>query len=194
MRVGFLGGSFDPIHLGHLWIASFSREQLALDRVLIVPAACPPHKGETTAPYPFRLETVRRATAGMRGIEVSELEADASRPSYTVESLRSLRADLGTADEIWLLLGGDSLADLPLWYRPDEIIELAHLGIYGREGHGAQAPAGARAVRVDGPVCGLSSTLIRARLRDRKSVRGLVPEAIVESLHAPGPYGAGVSS
>jgi nicotinate-nucleotide adenylyltransferase len=194
MRVGFLGGSFDPIHLGHLWIALFSREQLSLDRVLIVPAACPPHKGATAAPYRFRLDIARRAVAGMHGIEVNDMEADESRPSYTVESLWALRASLPPEDELWLLLGGDSLADLPLWYRPEAILELAHLGVYGREGHRAQAPPGARCVEVTGPACGLSSTLIRERLREGRSVRGLVPEAIVDRLHVPGPYGNGVAS
>lgn len=193
MRIGFLGGSFDPIHLGHLWIASFSLEQLGLDRVSIVPAAFPPHKGGTTAPYPLRLDLVRRAVAGWPRFEVSEIEADETRPSFTVDSLRSLRARLAPEDEIWLLLGEDSLADLPLWYRPQEILELAHLGVYSREGHAAETPAGARCSRVEGPACGLSSTLIRGRLREGRSVRGMVPDAIVEILHRPGPYGKGVS-
>jgi len=192
MRIGFLGGSFDPMHLGHFWIAAFSREQLALDRVLIVPAAVPPHKDRTVASYPFRLELVRRAVMGMNGLEASDLEADEGRTSFTVESLRTLRASLAPDDEIWLLLGGDSLADLPSWYRPDEILRLAGLGVYDREGHDARLPAGARARSVKGPACGLSSTLIRERLRDGLSVTGLVPSAIVDPLHAPGPYGKGV--
>ena len=193
MRVGFLGGSFDPIHLGHLWIALFSREQLSLDRVLIVPAGVPPHKGATVAAYPYRLDLARRAAAGLPGIEVSDLEADTDGPSYTVDSLRRLRATLGPADEIWLLLGGDSLADLPLWSRPDEILELALIGVYGRPGRQAQPPRGARCATVDGPACGVSSTLLRDRLRRGLSVQGLVPDTIVELLHAPGPYGKGVS-
>jgi nicotinate-nucleotide adenylyltransferase len=193
MRIGFLGGSFDPIHLGHLWIALFSREQLGLDRVLIVPAAVPPHKGATVAPHAYRLELARRATVGIPALEVSDIESDTTGPSYTVDSLRRLRSALSPTDEIWLLLGEDSLADLPLWSRPDEILGMASIGVYGREGYRAQPPRGARCSAVDGPACGISSTLLRDRLHRAMPVRGLVPEAIVELLHAPGPYGKGVS-
>ena len=126
MRVGFLGGSFDPIHLGHLWIALFSREQLGLDRVLIVPAGVSAPQGGDGRALSDSGST--RPTRGggdgrHRGHRTSRRTHRA--PSYTVESLRALRASLAPEDEIWLLLGADSLADLPLWYRPDEILELA---------------------------------------------------------------------
>ena len=191
-RWGFLGGSFDPIHLGHLWIATFAREQLALDQVLLVPAAAPPHKGDASvAPFAFRFDLVCRAVRGRPGLVASDLEADAARPSYTVESLRLLRGRLAPQDEIWLLIGGDSLHELPSWREPDEILRLANLGIYDRPGHPCAAPAGARVRWIDGPACGLSSTLIRERLRHGLSVDGLVPSGILELLESSDLYRRG---
>jgi len=184
-RWGVLGGSFDPVHLGHLWIALFALEQLDLDRVLLIPAAVPPHKGAgAVAPYDVRMEILRRAIEPHPGLAASDLEADAGSPSYTIDTLRRLRAKLDSRDEIWLLMGADSLEDLPSWREPGEILRIARLGIYGRPGHGRALPQGADAVWIDGPACGLSSTLIRERLYRGRPVAGLVPDAIVPALES----------
>jgi nicotinate-nucleotide adenylyltransferase len=191
-RLGVLGGSFDPLHLGHLWIALLAREQLRLDSVLMIPAALPPHKGTgTVAPYSFRLEMLRRVVAAHPGLVASEIEAD-RHPSYTVETLRLLRAEAAADDEIWLLMGGDSLQDLASWREPEEIFRLAHLGIYGRPGHAAVLPVGARARWIAGPECGLSSTLIRGRLMDGLPVGRFVPSEIAGLLETSEHYRKGV--
>jgi nicotinate-nucleotide adenylyltransferase len=190
-RVGVLGGSFDPLHLGHLWLAILSREQLGLDSVLLIPAALPPHKGSGThAPYAFRLEMLRRVVASHPGLVASDLEAD-RHPSYTVETLRRLRADLAPDDEIWLLMGGDSLQDLASWREPAEILRLAHLGIYGRPGHPVVLPPGARARWIEGPECGLSSTMIRDRLLVGLPVDRFVPVEIAELIETSEHYRKG---
>lgn len=194
-RVGFLGGSFDPIHLGHLWIAIFARERIPLDRVLIAPAAVPPHKlGGARAPIEFRMRVAAAAVAGHSGLEVTDLDAEPSRPSFTIDSLRRLRSRLAPDDEIWLLLGADTLADLPNWREPDAILDIASLAVYGRAGFEIAAPLErARIRRIDGPACGLSSTLIRDRIRDGLPVSGLVPGPIAPLLEGRSPYRAGDS-
>ncbi len=190
-RLGILGGSFDPLHLGHLWLAILAREQLDLESVLLIPAALPPHKGDgTLAPYTFRLEMLSRAVASHPGLIASDLEAD-RHPSYTVETLRRLRGDLAPDDEIWLLMGGDSLQDLASWREPDEILRLAHLGIYGRPGHAVVPPPGARARWIKGPECGLSSTMIRERLRAGLPVDRFVPAEIAQLIETSEHYRKG---
>jgi nicotinate-nucleotide adenylyltransferase len=179
-RLGVLGGSFDPLHLGHLWIAMLAREQLGLETVLFVPAGAPPHKsGGTVAPYEFRLALVRRALEPHEGMIASDLESDAAHASYTVATLRRLRAGLEAQDELWLLLGADSLADLPHWREPETIVQLARLGVYGRPGYAPEPVRGAAVRWIEGPECGLSSTWIRERLRAGRSVAGMVPPAIL---------------
>jgi nicotinate-nucleotide adenylyltransferase len=191
-RRGILGGSFDPVHLGHLWIATFAMEQIPLDQVLLIPAASPPHKtGGPTAPYAFRLDLARRAVADRPGFMVSDIEADPDRPSYTVETLRRLKREFPPEDEMWLLLGEDSLRDLPTWREPDEILKLCFLAIYGRPGYAAEIPQGARARWIDGPACGLSSSWIRQRLCAGLPVDALVPAPVAAILQGPGPYRQG---
>lgn len=182
-RLGLMGGSFDPPHLGHLWIATFAREQLGLESVLLMPASHPPHKTDgTTAPYQFRLDLVRMLGAKRPWLVASDLEADASRPSYTVETLRKLSSGLDAGTELTLLLGGDSVVDFPSWHKPEEIVSLASIGIYGRPGHTFDPPGGARVHLIDGPACGLSSTLIRERLKAGLSIEGMVPDEILEPI------------
>jgi nicotinate-nucleotide adenylyltransferase len=191
-RLGVLGGSFDPLHIGHLWIALLSREQLDLDSVLLIPAAMPPHKGSgTAAPYAQRLEMIRRVAASRPGLVASDLEADPRQPSYTVDTLRRLRAQCAPGDEIWLLMGGDSLRDLRTWREPEEILRLANLGVYGRPGHPVDLPAETRARWIEGPECGISSTLIRRRLREGLPVDLLVPSEILSILEASEHYRRG---
>ena len=182
-RLGLLGGSFDPPHLGHLWIATFAHEQLDLERVLLVPASVPPHKSEgTIAPYRFRLDLLHQLALRRPWLQASDLEADASEPSYTIHTLQKVSAGLASADELWLLLGSDSMQDFPQWHKPDEILAIASLAVYGRGGHDVEPPRRARFRRIDGPACGLSSTMIRDRLRKGLSIDGMVPEEIVASL------------
>ena len=132
--VGILGGTFDPIHHGHLVIAEEARESLGLERVLLVPAASPPHKPQrpvTSAAH--RLAMVELAIAGNPSFAVSRIELDRGGASYTVETLESLLLE-GVADP-WFILSAEALAGFPTWRRPDRILELCRLAVVPRGGH-----------------------------------------------------------
>ncbi len=202
MRLGVLGGTFDPIHLGHLLVADQTRDALGLDRVLLIPAGRPPHKPEgAVAPYSDRLRMIDLAIEGLDGLESSDLEKDAAHPSYTAGTLRRIRAEVGGSTELWLLLGADSLADLSTWREPREILRLASLAVYPREGgrENAESAAGPwphepMPVWVDGPRLSVSSSEIRDRVRRERSIRFLVPEAVRGYILDRGLYRTGSMS
>ena len=137
-RIGVFGGTFDPIHLAHLRCAEEAREALDLDRILFVPAADPPHKTrQAVTPAHHRLAMVRLATAGNPRFQVSSIEVARSGPSYTVDTLRSLRLRLGPAAQLTLLLGLDAFRDLGTWKEYRTLFTLADLAVWSR-------PPGAR--------------------------------------------------
>lgn len=182
MRTGLFGGSFNPPHLGHLIVAEAAREQGALDHVLWMPAALPPHKQDHTLAAPeHRLAMVQQATAGHPAFVPSDLELQRSGPSYTVDTLTLLHAR--HPETTWaLILGGDSLQQFHTWHRPEAILELAHLLVYARPGTDLSEVEPAildRTTVLDVPaLLPLSSTDIRQRVRAGHSVRYLVPEAV----------------
>jgi nicotinate-nucleotide adenylyltransferase len=206
LRLGVLGGTFDPIHHGHLLLAEQAREALSLDRVLVIPAGRPPHKPQSPiTPYPERLRMCQLAVPPGGDLEVSELERGQDQPSFTVETLRRLRAGTSAGDELWLLLGSDSLPELPTWREPREILKLSRLAVYPRPGEeespgaAAESPAappddlaallaGCEVRYLDGPRIRLSSSEIRRRLRDGRTIRFLVPEAVRKYILAKGLY------
>lgn len=205
MRAGILGGTFDPVHLGHLLLAEQAREALTLDRVILVPAARPPHKpGRVLTPFNLRLEMVRLAVDGTDGFTASAIERDPARPSWTVETLRRLLAQPEAPEDTWLLLGADSLEDMPTWREPAEIVRLARLAVYPRPGWDAATSlaslspvqeawrAAGRLVLLDGPRLALSSSEIRERARQGRSLRFLVPEPVRSFIAARGLYRAEV--
>src|SRR5438270_9725491 len=133
MRLGLFGGTFDPIHLGHLILAEQCREACALDRVWFVVAGTPPHKrGERTA-VAHRLEMARIAVAGHPAFEVSEIEASRPGPHYSVETLDAVRRER-PGDELFFLIGADSLRDLPTWREPAAIARAATIVVVNRPG------------------------------------------------------------
>lgn len=182
-RVGVLGGTFDPPHVGHAIVAQDVLEALALDRLLVVPAARPPHR-DAVFPAERRLEWVRRVFAGAPGLEVSDVELRRDGPSYTVDTLARLREDLAPA-ELFLVIGADQLRLIGSWHRHERISRLARLVVMDRDGGG---DVGSEEVTVDRVVdvtrIELSSTRVRERLRDGRSVRFLVPEAIRADVEA----------
>ena len=184
--VGILGGTFDPVHHGHLAIAEEAREALGLERVLFMPAASPPHKpGQPVTAAEHRLAMVRLAVAGNPAFEVSELELRRGGASYTVDTLEALRAD-GLADP-WLVLSTEALAGLPTWREPKRILALARLAIVPRGGFDplgpawleARFPGVARRVEfLSGPLLPISGSVVRRRAAAGRSVRYLVPEDV----------------
>jgi len=204
-RAAVFGGSFNPIHLGHLLMADEMLERLRLDRVIFVPAAAPPHKPPALlAPAEHRYEMVRLAVAGHPGFEVSDLELRRRGPSYTVDTLEAL-AERG--DELFLVVGSETFLDLLSWRRPRRIAELARLVVVPRTGS-AFDPEGAAAqkvlreieaerfvtaeeaitpatvVVVHAASLPISSSDLRARARAGRSLDYRVPEAVAAYVRA----------
>jgi nicotinate-nucleotide adenylyltransferase len=199
MRLGVFGGSFDPVHYGHLMLAECCREQCRLDRVWFVPAAVPPHKAGDLAPAEARIEMLRLAIGGHEAFEVSSIEIDRGGVSYMVETLAAIAAAI-PEDELFLLLGADMLADLPHWREPGRILELATPVVAARPltawpGYGTLAglvPSErlnqmARH-RVDMPQMDLSSSEIRRRVADGQSIRYWTPRAVEKYIETQGLY------
>jgi len=199
MRVALFGGSFNPVHVGHLALAEEAREACRLDRVVFMPAARPPHKPEAgLAPGRDRMALVQRAIAGNPAFEASDLELLRPGPSYTVETLAALKAALPRHGKLFLILGQDSVLDLPGWREPARILSLAGLIVATRPGFPTAIPRAVRRllprgspplrapVRVD-----VSGTAIRSRLEAGRSVRYLVPDAVLREIRRRGLYGTG---
>ena len=201
MRLGVLGGTFDPPHMGHLILAEEARLALGLEQVLFVPAGNPWRKaGQELSPREDRLAMVRLAVGGNPHFAASTLEIEREGPSYTAETLAALREQLTADSEIFLILGQDSLADLPNWWQPQRIISLARLAVAVRTAwEPAQADAletelpdiSQRLVWLDMPRIDISSTAVRERVRRGLSIRYWVPPAVEEYIRQHGLYVGG---
>jgi nicotinate-nucleotide adenylyltransferase len=179
MRLGLFGGTFDPIHLGHLRAAENAREALALDAVAFVPAARSPFKDDPVSSGWDRYAMVALATAGHPGFEASERELERAGPSYTVDTVRALRRER-PQDELFLIVGSDTVRDLPAWRESADI--LAHCSVLAVSRPGEPRPASlpAGVTWVDGPGLAVSATDVRRRVKEGRSVRYLVPDAVAD--------------
>jgi len=190
-QVGLFGGSFDPVHLAHLVLAECAAEQAGLERVIFMPARIPPHKpGAPLAPARDRLEMLRLASEGNPRCEVSRLELERDGPSYTLTTVRELKASLGDGCSLRLLLGSDSLREIHTWWRAEELVREVELVVFARPGaplddlpafaehFGAAAAERVRTSIVRAPLLEISSTQVRRRVREGRSIRYLVPEAV----------------
>ena len=204
------GGTFDPIHDGHLAIARAARDALRCP-VRLMPAADPPHRAPPGAPAAWREEMVALAIAGEPGLLLDRFELDRPGRSYTVDTLAALRAQLGSAQPLAWLVGADSFVALPTWHRWRALLELAHFVVAERagspldaalppalalamRGRWADAPAALAAqpaglvYRLRQPLHPLSATAIRARVADGLSIDGLVPPAVAAFIREKGAY------
>ncbi|MDP1797834.1 MAG: nicotinate-nucleotide adenylyltransferase [Planctomycetaceae bacterium] len=194
MRIGLYGGTFDPIHLGHLILAEQCREQLQLDAVWFIPAGEPPHKppgGRT--PGRQRLEMLELAIAGHDRFQALDIEVNRSGPSFTVETLTELHQPHPSTD-FWWLMGADAVRDFPTWREPERIVTLARLGAVNRggipipEAITARERFGDRIDDVTMPTITLSSSDIRQRVSEGKSVRYLVTRSVEVYIQQHGLY------
>jgi nicotinate-nucleotide adenylyltransferase len=198
VRIGVLGGTFNPPHLAHLVCAQEAHRELELDQVLFVPAAIPPHKPVEGEPGPHhRLELCCLAVDGDERFAVSDLELRREGPSYTVDTLKELSSQSPT-NELFLILGGDIAAGLPQWREPERVLELATVAIAKRRGTARgtvqkaldQLKGGDRARFFAMPPIGISSTMVRRRVRAGQPIRYFVPDGVLEYIETHGLYRA----
>lgn len=199
MRLGLLGGTFDPVHFGHLLMAESAREQSRLDQVLFVPAAVPPHKQSWhVSEAAQRIEMLELAIGGNEAFAVSRIEIDRGGVSFTVDTLAELRRQQPES-ELFLILGADSLVDLPSWREPRKIAELATIVACGRPGIELELTALAGHLpaesieaigrhRVEMPLIGISSREIRRRVAAGSSIRYQTPRAVEKYIESHGLY------
>ncbi len=199
VRVGILGGTFNPPHLGHLVCGQEAHRELALDRVMLIPARIPPHKPVEHEPGPeHRLALCRLAVAGDERFEVSELELDRDGPSYSVDTLEQLSKEAPNT-ELFLIVGGDIAVGLPQWHRAERVLELASLAIAKRRETARTSVQRAldtiggapRAHFFSMPRVDISSTMIRRRVRARQPIRYLVPDQVLDYVQRHGLYAQG---
>jgi len=214
--VGLLGGTFDPIHLGHLRLAEEAREALGLSRLVLIPAGNPPHRDTPRTPASLRLEMARLAVAGNEQLAVDDCEVLATGKSYTVLTLERMRQRFGPDTPLVLILGADAFEGLPSWHRWQDIFELAHVAVANRPGHAPHgrrwpgslspeldaacdaritrdpadlrnAPAG-RVLPFDMTPLAISASLIRDLLHNRQSPRYLLPDSVLDYIDAHNLY------
>ncbi|EJM51888.1 MULTISPECIES: nicotinate-nucleotide adenylyltransferase [Pseudomonas] len=209
-RIGVLGGTFDPVHIGHLRGALEVAETLALDELRLTPSARPPHRDTPQVSAKDRLAMVECAVAGVAPLVVDARELQRNKPSYTIDTLELMRAELAVSDQVFLLLGWDAFCGLPTWHRWEELLQHCHILVLQRPDADSEPPDALRnllaARSVSDPLAlkgpsgqiafvwqtplAVSATQIRQLLASGKSVRFLVPDAVLAYIDAHGLYRA----
>jgi nicotinate-nucleotide adenylyltransferase len=200
-RIGILGGTFDPPHVGHLWLATLAADALGLDRVLFMPASQPPHKGgQLVTKATDRVLMTRLAVAGDDLFELTLIEMERPGPSYTIDSVDELLRTYGPDATLYLLMAADSLGQIDTWREPDALLERIEWAVGPRPGNPMpDRPAlverfGEMASRIhllDGPSLDVSSSEIRRRVAGGKAIRYLVPRGVEELIVERGLYRRG---
>jgi len=186
VNIGVLGGTFDPVHIGHLVVAEEARIRLGFKEVLFVPAGQPWLKlDRNITPVVHRVEMVRRAIADNPHFKLCTIEVERPGPSYTVDTLTRLQKQLGSEASLFFIIGRDTLAELPLWKEPEKLIQLCRLVVAPRLGskdlkHLETAIPGLldKVIQLDMPVIGISSSGIRQRMAQGLSIRYWVPAEV----------------
>jgi nicotinate-nucleotide adenylyltransferase len=199
LRVGILGGAFNPPHIGHLVCAQEALVQLELERVAFMPVGVPPHREIDLDPgAETRLEMVELAVGDDERFEASRIELDREGPSYTSDTLEQLAKE-SPKDELFLILGGDQAAALASWHEPERVLERATVAVFERVSWGRNAiiikigrlPGAERVRYLDMPLIQVSSSAIRRRVRDGLPIRYLVPDKVADYISSNDLYGAG---
>ena len=203
-RIGIFGGTFDPIHNGHLAAAEECRAALALDTVLFLPAGDPPHKqGQLISTVADRVAMIERAIAGNDRFQLSRIDVDRAGPSYTVDTLEYLRIVWGDEAQFWFIVGADSLADILTWRAPDRLIQLARFVAVNRPGAPDPDPSSLEAdlpgatQRIDVvemPDLAISASDLRDRVRAGRPIRYQVPGVVHDYIAERGLYRASVGA
>ena len=200
-RSGLYGGSFDPIHLGHVRIARAVADGLGLQRVIFLPSSSPPHKQDRVLVDPaHRLAMVKLAIEGESDFEVSDFDLTRDGPTFTIDTIAHFRETFGASAEIFWIIGADSLAELPSWHRASELVDACRIVTVGRAGTAPtdwvvlrkklseRQVARLQAGVVETPLIDLSSTDIRTRVRANQPIRALVAEPVATYIEQRGLY------
>lgn len=188
MKIGILGGTFDPIHNGHIMIAQYAMEQYSLDKVLFMTSSIPPHKESKSVGADMRHKMVCAAVEGYKGFYPFDYEVKKGGVSYTVDTLRALSEEFKNC-EIYFIIGGDSIRDFDKWRCPEEIVKYCTLLVYPRMGIDIEEKArlirekySAEVKLINSPEMGISSTEIRERIENNKPVNFFIPERVSQLI------------
>ncbi len=197
-RMAILGGTFDPIHNGHLAVAEEVRSKLGMDEIVIIPAGRPRLKQDHyVTPASHRLAMVELAVKDHAVFRVSTVEIDSPGPTCTVDTLETIRRQQNSSVDIYFLLGSDALRDLPRWKKPRRLLELCYLVVFSRPGSPLPPLEGletfvpgisTRAIQIEVPQVDISATDIRLRVARREPITGMVPAAVERYIHEHGLY------
>lgn len=193
IRLGLFGGTFDPVHYGHLRPVEAARVELGLESVLMLPNPLPPHKlAEPLTPYLHRKEMLRLALNEFPHLTIADFEEQAAGPAYTSDTVRRVIASLEPGErELWLIVGADSLVELPRWKDPEALFRDVRVAVLPRPGVDlAAVPPGylARVRLLKTPLLPVSATDVRRRLKRGDSMAGLLPPAVIEYIRCHGLY------
>lgn len=187
MKIGILGGTFNPIHYGHLILGEQVLGQLGLDKVIYVPSFIPPHKkGDGVIAAPQRLKMLNLAVARNGHFSVSDSEIRRRGTSYTVDTLREIKKQYPSAD-LFFICGSDLVAEIPTWKDVDDIYKLARFVLAKRPGFGKRL-SGKSFLKISVAQVDISSSLIRRLVHERKSIRYLTPDSVAEYIEKKGLY------
>jgi len=193
-RIGLLGGTFDPIHLGHLLLAVHSYEELDLDRVIFIPARLPPHKTQPIVGPDDRLQMVRLAVGADDRFLVCDCELTRAEPSYTIDTVRQFQQSLGADTHLSWLIGSDMLVDLAAWHEVGELVDMVDIIVVSRAGQPQPNFSSLRPIltieqinrirahAIEVPLIDISSTMIRERIAQGLSVRYFLPEPVARFI------------
>ncbi|MDD4013589.1 MAG: nicotinate-nucleotide adenylyltransferase [Candidatus Omnitrophica bacterium] len=189
MKIGILGGTFNPIHTGHLVLAQECWYALGLEKVLFVPASLPPHKEvEGGVSAADRLSMVKMALGHDPRFEISTYELDKGGISYTVDTLRHFHKVYGAQTDLFFIAGADAAGGLSTWREPDEVLKIATLVVVSRPGHRCVDDHGGKIKRIQMPSLDISSSLIRKRIEEKAPIDFLVPAPVVAYIRDKGFY------
>lgn len=188
-RIGVLGGTFDPPHIGHLILAQEAMVKLNLEEIAFIPAACPPHKGiSPTASPQQRLEMVSLAISDNPKFKALDIELRRKGPSYTIDTILELKRTRGPGREIFFLMGSDSLRELSTWKEPERLVKICQVVVATRPGITPKGKFAQEIIALEMPPVGISSTQIRKRVKRGEPVRYLVPQKVEQYILQEGLY------
>lgn len=195
LKIGIMGGTFDPVHYGHLMIAEYAYHQFVLDKVIFVPAGAPPHKKcENYAAVADRVEMVRRAIAGNYHFDLSLLEVERQGVSYSVDSMAEFNKLFGEHSELWFICGADSVTEINTWYQPDRLVDMCRFAAAARPGFDLSKiadlpPRWQEKIDImEVPLLDISSTDIRCRVQKKQPIKYLLPDSVLDYIDEQGLY------